>query len=230
MIKIKKENLFLIICLLIFVLYIVLYSFIPSFSRCLDNFFINIKNYSVSHGYLGLFILSVMANATILISIPYSVVPLILAGLGLQPILLALVAGAGAVLGESVNYFIGYGGGRIFGKKYEWKFQKINDYIYKKPKLIPILVYLIGAFPIPDDILLIPLGVIRYNFWKTLIPMTLGKITQNLYFALLGKFSFNIFNINIFKSSGFIFSIITYLIIVISIYFILRINWEKVLR
>ena len=94
--------------------------------------------------------------------------------------------------------------------------------------LTPIIIYILAATPIPDYILLIPLGVIRYPFWKMIWPMLLGKITQNFYFALIGKYSLGQIDFNI-AGGGFYIGLSSLIIIFGAIYMVMRIDWDQLI-
>ncbi|MHA1820246.1 MAG: hypothetical protein ACTSU2_14095 [Promethearchaeota archaeon] len=62
--------------------------------------------------------------------------------------------------------------------------------IYSKPKLIPVIIFLFGLTPLPDSLLLMPLGVVKYKFWKTMFWSGLGKLLMMLTVALAGVIGF----------------------------------------
>ena len=66
-------------------------------------------------GYLGVFIISFLGNATIIFPAP-SMIFVFVAASQLNPLLVAIIAGVGSALGESIGYLAGYGGRYVLDK------------------------------------------------------------------------------------------------------------------
>ncbi len=47
----------------------------------------------------------------------------------------------------------------------------------------PATIFLFALTPLPDDLLFIPLGVMRYPFWKAFIPALFGKMLDDIHFG-----------------------------------------------
>jgi membrane protein DedA with SNARE-associated domain len=62
-----------------------------------------------NYGYLGVFLVTLIATGAIVVPVPYLAV-VIVAGSFLDPLLVALVAGVAAALGELTGYLMGYTG------------------------------------------------------------------------------------------------------------------------
>ena len=62
-----------------------------------------------SYGYLGTFLISILANATVIIPAPGLVIVFSM-GAKFNPLLIALAAGAGATIGELSGYLAGFSG------------------------------------------------------------------------------------------------------------------------
>ena len=87
------------------------------------------------------------------------------------------------------------------------------------PKLAPFLIFLFGFTPLNDDMITIPLGLIKYDVKKTIFWVWLGKLGLMLIFA------YNLFNICIFLGAeNWILSIITMYFTVITVYLMLKVN------
>ncbi|MFC1653428.1 DedA family protein [Patescibacteria group bacterium] len=82
------------------------------------------KNY----GYMGIFIISLIGNATLFLPTPVLITTAAL-GAALNPIMVGLIASLGAALGESVGYFVGLGGNIVVEKSDTYK--KIKNQIDK---------------------------------------------------------------------------------------------------
>lgn len=225
--NLHRSTIFLIVSLVIIAAYVGFSLAFPQVQKSIYNAFIDLREYALTNGLWGMFVFALAANATILINVPYSSVAVLLAGLGLNPFSIALVAGVGAMAGELTGYFIGFGGGKLFARGKETKFIALRDVLLRRKRLTPLLIFTFAALPIPDDILLIPLGVIHYPFLKMILPMTLGKIIQNLYFALIGRYSLGLVSQQIGEGSGFGIGIVSLILLLGAMYFVLRIDWER---
>src|SRR6185295_13859862 len=66
-----------------------------------------------AYAYLGVFIVTLIANATTIVPVPYITVVACIAGQSNNLVLVALAGALGSVLGESVAFFIGRSGRAI---------------------------------------------------------------------------------------------------------------------
>jgi membrane protein YqaA with SNARE-associated domain len=185
------------------------------------------NNFAVQYGYLGIFFISLLGSMSLFVPIPYTIVIFTLGGLpGFEPLWIALAAGAGASLGEFSGYIIGVGGRKVISGKYKKKM----DFLMKLfKKFGPLAIFIFALTPLPDDLLFIPLGVMRYSLIRALIPAFIGKFFSNLIIAYSGRWSLEIIS-TIFGLEGGSFLVgtiigIIFMIIVIIIMF--KVDWEK---
>lgn len=143
-----------------------------------------IKEYA-SFGYLGVFIISLISSATIIIPAPGWIAVLEL-GRILDPSLIAISAGVGAAFGELTGYFAGSGFAGLIKRKNEI-FQKHKELI-KKHDFLAILI--LSFIPNPlFDIAGIAAGALHMDLKKFLIACAIGKIGKFLILAYLGVLS-----------------------------------------
>lgn len=144
-----------------------------------------------TYGYIGMFVLAFLGGTTTLVPIPYFIVVIALAGIGFNPYLLGLSAGLGATAGDTVSYFVGYHGQTFFSTGAQKKFNRIHRVLTRWPALTPVFLFLFGAVvPLPDDLVILPLGLVRHRYVSTVVPVGLGKIVMNTNLALGGGFFF----------------------------------------
>ena len=79
-------------------------------------------------GYLGIFVVSFIGNATILLPAPVLFTVAVL-GSALSPVFVGITASLGAALGESVGYFLGVGGSVLIEKS--TRYHRVKSYIDK---------------------------------------------------------------------------------------------------
>ena len=143
-------------------------------------------DFIVKWGYAGVFLVSLISSASILLPIPNFIL-IFTFGSTLNPFLLALFASIGSTIGETTGYLIGLGGKEILEKKYNRQLKRINK-MFKKYGSVAWIVIL-GASPLPDDIAGIFCGVIRYDFKKYFIATFIGKMILYLVLAYSGHYS-----------------------------------------
>jgi membrane protein DedA with SNARE-associated domain len=193
------------------------------------------RNFAVQYGYLGIFLISLLGAASIFVPIPYTIVIFILGGLQdtvgnwvFEPLWIAVAAGVGAAIGEFSGYLVGFGGRRVIGEKYKKKMDFLTK-LFKK--FGPIAIFVFALTPLPDDLLFIPLGIMRYSLIQAFIPALLGKFFSNLIIAYSGRLSLEIVK-NIFGVEGegmslLIGTIIGIVLLVIVFIIMFKVDWEK---
>jgi membrane protein DedA with SNARE-associated domain len=192
------------------------------------------KNFAVQYGYFGIFLISLLGATSVFIPIPYTVVIFTLGGLRIggnwafDPLWIAVASGIGAAIGEFSGYLIGFGGRRVIGEKYKKKM----DFLMKLfKKFGPIMIFVFALTPLPDDLLFIPLGIMRYSLLQAFIPALLGKFFSNLIIAYSGRLSLQIirdlFGVEGEGMSALIGIILALVLMVIVFVIMFKVDWEK---
>jgi len=171
-------------------------------------------------GYLGIFIVEAIANATLFFPIPGAIFTMA-SGLFLNPIMVGIYAGLGAAVGELTGYLVGFGGGVLIEDKVEFKSMRR---VYAKYGLWTI--YIFSAIPFPFDIIGIICGVLRVRPLVFFVLTALGKITSRVMLAAVGTQVANIF-IGILEGRFDLLAII--LILIISAIFTFSISYWKII-
>ena len=140
------------------------------------------------YGYLGAFLASVLGNATIILPAPYSLFIFVLGGM-LDPLLLGAVSGLGAAIGELTGYALGAAWRKAVNEEKKREFERAKK-LLENPGFI--IVFVMAATPLPDDVVSVPLGLIRYPVWKAFLAFLLGKTLLCLILAYSGKLLINI--------------------------------------
>lgn len=226
----KYQETFLFISLLLMIIFGYFYLADSGFKKILVDFTGQLQDFSVSNGYGGAFIITFISNASLLVPIPYGTILIVLGGIGLNPWLLGLIGGFAAGLGEIIGYLIGRGAGSLVSSEQQSRFQRIKDLIARRPRIVPWLIFLFGATPLPDDLILIPLGLIKYPFWKTIVPDFLGKLFMATVFSLAGKYSIHAIVSRLGSEGSFWSGMIIVALTVLAIYLTLKIKWENLIK
>jgi membrane protein YqaA with SNARE-associated domain len=147
-------------------------------------------------GYLGLFLISLIAGSPIPIPTPSMILTFTLGSL-LNPALVGLVAGLGAATGYALIYLTGRGGLR-FLPKFNVSESGIGRFL-RKIKMSRLLesphqtgmvtVFLLSIYPNP---VLAPvvfgMGATRFSFWKFFLACWAGTTLMTMILAFLGYF------------------------------------------
>jgi membrane protein DedA with SNARE-associated domain len=180
------------------------------------------KDFALQFGYLGVFVISFVGSISVIFPIPYTIVIFFLGSI-LDPFFVAISGGLGAALGEFSGYALGYYGRAVINKERQRKM----GYIVKLfDKYGPAAIFLFALTPLPDDLLFIPLGVMRYPLVKAFIPSLLGKTLMTLILAYSGQQSIELI-LAVFGESGWLGTVITAALLVIIIVAMVKIDWEK---
>jgi membrane protein YqaA with SNARE-associated domain len=176
------------------------------------------------YGYLGVFLLSFIGAISIVFPIPYTIV-IYLLGSFLDPFLIAFSGGLGSAIGEFAGYLLGYYGRMVISEERKRKM----DYMLKIfDRYGAVAIFLFALTPLPDDLLIIPLGIMHYNPVKFLIPCILGKFSMCLILALGGRFSISIIRGLLAGEGGWVTTVITFLLLIGIIIIMLKLDWEKI--
>jgi membrane protein YqaA with SNARE-associated domain len=137
-----------------------------------------------SFGYIGIFLLSILANATIILPAP-GVAFVFGMGAIYNPFLVAVAAGVGAAIGELSGYLAGYSGNIVIQRNVH--FQRLMWWM-KKYGGWTILVLAFIPNPV-FDLAGIIAGMLKMPLWKFILFCMIGKIIKMLLFAYAGSLS-----------------------------------------
>ncbi len=146
----------------------------------------------VENAYLLMFILAALGGMSTFTGIPYHFILMSFAASGINPFFLGLITALGVMLGDSMTYFLGHQSSDILPKRFKKPLAKISTFLVRHPKFMyPFLITYGAVSPFSNDFIVISMGMIRYSYWKIMIPLTLGNIFFNIALAYLGYFAFN---------------------------------------
>jgi membrane protein YqaA with SNARE-associated domain len=142
-----------------------------------------------AYGYPGIFLFSILANATILIPVP-GVVFTSAMGAVFNPLWVSLAAGAGAAIGELSGYLAGFSGQAVVedSKRYE-------KVVHWMEKYGDVTILVLAFIPNPlFDLAGISAGILKMPVWKFLLFCVIGKILKMMMFAYAGDWVMNLVN------------------------------------
>jgi membrane protein DedA with SNARE-associated domain len=146
-----------------------------------------IQNLAV-YGYPGIFLISILANATVIIPLP-GVILTSAMGAVFNPLWVAVAAGSGAALGELSGYLAGFSGQAII-QRVEW-YEQMELWMRKYGDLT---IFILSFLPNPAfDMAGITAGALKLPAWRFLLWCWLGKMLKMLLFAYGGAGLFRLF-------------------------------------
>lgn len=130
------------------------------------------------YAYLGVFVISMLTNATVIVPVPGVVVfiPLLAT---LNPVLVGAVGAAGGSVGEVTGYMAGYSGARLtkrgrFYTRVRW---------WMRGRRGSWVLFLFAAGPLPVDVAGVVAGALHYPLWRFMLIIWAGKTIK--YIALM---------------------------------------------
>lgn len=181
-------------------------------------------SFAAKYSYLGVFIVSILSNMVLFLPMPYLAAILLLAATtNMNPLLLAVASGLGSGVGKLFAYFIGFFG-RTFLKGRRRENLDSLAKIVGRGGMIAALV--VSAIPLPDDIVLVPLGTIKYSLMKFWVATTLGKTLLALLTCYFGK-TLAIF-VEYVGGTPLMSALISIAIVVIGMAIVIKVDWIRI--
>ena len=135
------------------------------------------------YGILGIFLISVLGNATVVIPAPV-ILSAFIGGSIYNPILVGLVVAFGATVGELTGYMAGVGG-RVAITDHR-HFKKVEKWMTKSGL---VTIFILAAIPNPlFDLAGIFSGTTNYPIKKFLLATFIGKSIKFIIVSLLGTY------------------------------------------
>jgi uncharacterized membrane protein YdjX (TVP38/TMEM64 family) len=137
-----------------------------------------------AYGYPGIFIVAMLANATVFLPAP-GVAVVFAMGSIFNPLLVAIFAGTGAAIGELVGYLAGYSGqGIVENTK---MYARIEPWVRRYGVFA---IFILAALPNPFfDIAGVAAGILKIPIGKFFIACWLGQLIKMFAFAYAGSVS-----------------------------------------
>lgn len=135
-------------------------------------------------GYAGVFLIALMANATVLLPAP-GVAIIYAMGAVFNPLWVGLAAGTGGAVGELSGYLAGFSGQAIVEKTHIY--ERFHPWVEKYGGWA---VFVLSAIPNPFfDVAGIAAGMVKMPVQTFLVFTWAGQIIKMLFFAMAGYYS-----------------------------------------
>lgn len=243
------------------ILYLFAFFFIPDFQSAAMQFRQDLADITQGTNYFWAILIAIgicfLGSASVGFPIPFPFVlfslsnsiylKYIASGLVLEEILisgpfwgeimiLAIASGLGCALGEVTGYVIGFGAKKLAEEAHSDLLKNIDGFgkvVLENERRAPLYVFIFALTPLPDDILFLPLGMLKYPFWKCIIPGWIGKTFTTIFYCawpILLALGFTATGIESNDVSSIVSEAIMMLITITVMFFIMSFDWEKYLR
>ena len=187
----------------------------------------------LNYGYLGVFLVSFLGSLIVFVPAPYFIAVVVLS---LQnqydPNLITISSAIGATLAKTIIFRASFEGQRIIDEQTR---QRIKPFMKLVSRYGWSAAFVAAATPIPDDIVYIPLGFLKYDLKRFFLATLAGKIiitgivawgSRLLGTSVLGPV------LEDFRNPVFVVLTISAIVALVAalLYIIARTNWEDVLQ
>ena len=149
----------------------------------------------VKNGYVVGFLVSLFGGVSVASSgVIYTMLATLVAG-GLNFVILGIVIGIGASLGDMIMFLVGMKGKTSLEKRFKNFFTKYNKWLKKIPDpIVYLFVFIYTAIvPLPNDIVLLPLGLAGHSFKKIFMFVFAGNLVFMITLGYLSLKGINYF-------------------------------------
>jgi uncharacterized membrane protein YdjX (TVP38/TMEM64 family) len=138
------------------------------------------------YGYLGVFVISLILNATVIIPVSAMAVISSLGGALPSPFVVGVVGGIGAGIGEITGYIAGRAGRELLAKNKIYI--RVEKWVQRWGMMA---VFILSIFPFLFDIVGIIAGATRMPVWKFFIACLFGRVILYISVAYIGSVLFD---------------------------------------
>jgi membrane protein YqaA with SNARE-associated domain len=147
------------------------------------------------HTFPAVFVAGVLGGTSILFPFPYYLVVATMAAGGASPFLVGVCAGAGVMVGETTSYLVGHAGRAVLPAQATEVFGHLHRWVSNthSAKFYGFLFVFGSVMPLPNDVIVVPLGAAGVTYWRVMLPLGAGNIVFNTATALLAAYGMPLF-------------------------------------
>ncbi len=139
-----------------------------------------VQSIGVTNVYMILFFIALTSGTSFLTSAAfYTVFLSYVSATDLHPLLIAVCGGVGMSIGDSLYFLFARKAGEILHENESVLYRRVHRFFTRLPQWgVYLFLYLYVSFsPLPNDVLMIALGTMRYRFRYSLFFLLCGNIT-----------------------------------------------------
>lgn len=140
-----------------------------------------IQNATADFGYVGVVIIAVIAGLNAIVPIPAATFTPVFLAAGLSLPLVVIALAAGTLIADFTSFFLGRLSRELIIHKHPKIVGFVTTWQAQNSRWTFVLVTLYAAFvPLPNEVILIPLGLTGVSFKNLIIPLILGNLLSQL--------------------------------------------------
>jgi hypothetical protein len=146
-----------------------------------------------------------------------------------------IIGGLGSAIGELSGYAVGFSTKKLWEDSNSEALKNFNAFgklILENEKRAPFYIFIFALTPLPDDILFLPLGMLKYPWYKAIIPGWLGKSVITLFYCvwpILLQVGLLEIGLELNAELDIITEGISLLLTISVMFFIFSFNWDRFL-
>ena len=144
--------------------------------------------------YAAVFVAGVLGGTSIAFPFPYYLVVATAAAGGGNPFLVGLCAGLGVMAGDTTSYIVGHAGRAVLPERaapaIAFVQRRVAD--IHSVKFYAFLFMYGAVMPLPNDVLVVPLGAAGVPYWRVILPFGAGNIVFNTAMAWLAVYGISV--------------------------------------
>jgi membrane protein DedA with SNARE-associated domain len=141
-----------------------------------------------------------------------------------DPFTIGFLVALGATMAKSIHYIVTFFVGKHIGEK---RRRAIDANALKIKRWAFPLLYIAAATPIPDEPVVIPLGLMKYNPAKFFTAYFLGKVTITIIGAFLGTWTEHVLSPLLSREAMIVLSVILTILIAV---ILLKVDIGKIIE
>lgn len=153
-----------------------------------------VAHLGVRNGYLLAFVVAILGGVSAFTSFSYYTAIITLAIGGLNPLVLGLIAGSGAMIGDMIFYYLGLQGRSLIPSVWEARLNRFTQWLERKPSwFTPVAMFIYIAFtPLPHDALMIAAAFAKIRYRTVIIVDLIGNIVLATWVAAAAGYGMNL--------------------------------------
>lgn len=148
------------------------------------------------NAYGLMFAFAALGGLTTFNTVPYYSLLLLLAGAGLNPLLLGLASAFGVMTGDSFSYLLGKQGSEVVPDAFKDFLERVRVFAKRHPRIFPFACFLYGSVsPLSNDLITLPAGMAGIPYLYVMIPLAFGNIVFNITLSYLAVYAHGVVSI-----------------------------------
>lgn len=149
-----------------------------------------VSSFVASYGYLGILLISLVSGFNLAVPVPAIAFMPLFVEAGLSYWVSIVVITAGVTLADSLAYLLARTGRLVVSEKWGKQVFAILETWREKYRIAPYVLLLLFASlaPLPNEVMLVPMGLMGYRYRKLLPVILLGNLAFGILYSqgLLG--------------------------------------------